>query len=297
MPDGPQYQIPSTDTSCKGPAGQASHLRCTAQRPTSMNIDIGCLHTTTVSFFFSSPPRMLRHLTRRRTPRLLGHGHGHNVLDSLVHQPVPPGWQACQRCLHLSTTDPIKISNDRKSITFNLATGQIITQPFRPTPKISSEKLERALSPLLSDSGPEDAPSESRTTNTETWQLDPQGDAIHRHFLFPSEQAREHAVELIMRAADDMKHHPHVARGGGEGRSPCCLTVTCTTHQPTGLSGKDARLAAKISELLLTTTTARDEHWSIQRILEEQAKLVRINRDAITQALESCGCSAAKGVS
>lgn len=159
----------------------------------------------------------------------------------------------------------------------------------------------------------------------EAWLLDPEGDAIHRHFVFASEQARENAVGRIMQVADEMKHHPHMARGGGgrgEGDGSgsidtatdlpyYCLTVTCTTHQPTGLSGKDARLAARIDELSLhshvempTTTrtppptTPQDQQLLlIRRIHEEQSRLIQVNRDAIAEALESCGCSVAKAAS
>lgn len=164
----------------------------------------------------------------------------------------------------------------------------------------------------------------------EAWLLDPEGDAIHRHFVFASEQARENAVGRIMQVADEMKHHPHMARGGGgrgEGDGSgsidtatdlpyYCLTVTCTTHQPTGLSGKDARLAARIDELSLhsdvdmpTTTTTRtppmtppttpqDQQSSlIRRIHQEQSRLIQVNRDAIAEALESCECSVAKAAS
>ncbi|KAK5062536.1 hypothetical protein LTR84_004609 [Exophiala bonariae] len=252
---------------------------------------------------------MLWHLTRQTSSHLLRHGHGHNlVFDSLAHHSAGkatvkdsirlPRWQPCQRWLHLSPSNPIQISSDRRSITISLANGETITQQFRPTPKISSEKLQRALVPLLSDSGPQETQSASRKTSTETWHLDPRGDAIHRHFLFSSQQAREEAVQQIMQAAEDMKHHPHVARGGDSGGGFYPLTVTCTTHQPTGLSGKDTRLAARISELLLATTTpALDDHESVERIHEEQVRLIRINREAITKALESCGCSSAKAVS
>lgn len=156
----------------------------------------------------------------------------------------------------------------------------------------------------------------------EAWLLDPEGDAIHRHFVFASERARENAVDRIMQVADEMKHHPHMARGGGKGEGDSaspdngtdtdlpyyCLTVTCTTHQPTGLSGKDARLAARINELsihsdveisLPTTKTPQDHHQLLlsRRVQEEQARLIQVNRDAIAEALESCGCGVAKAAS
>jgi pterin-4a-carbinolamine dehydratase len=240
----------------------------------------------------------------RQTSRLLRHG----VVDIRVvntgHMTPKPGLllRASHRCMHRSSTNPVRISGDRKSITLHLANGDTVTQQFAPTPKISSEKLERALAPLLS--GPE---NDQSTLTTRSWELDPQGDAIHRHFVFSSKQALENAVEQIMQAADDMKHHPHVARGGGDGGGHSsmgnlhCVTITCTTHQPTGLSGKDARLAAKIDEisdqfekdLATSLETARDEQL-VHQVREEQSRLIQINRDAITEALKSCGCSVAK---
>lgn len=211
--------------------------------------------------------------------------------------------RASNRCLHLSSTNPVRISGDRKTITLHLANGDTITQAFAPTPKISSEKLERALAPLLS--GPENGNPPS-TLTSRSWKLDPQGDAIHRHFVFASEQALENGAEQIMQAAEEMKHHPHVARSDGGGSSMGnlhlhLLTVTCTTHQPTGLSGKDARLAAKIDEISdqfeITSEpsldTAQDEDL-IHQIREEQSRLIQVNRDAIAEALKSCGCSEAK---
>lgn len=236
----------------------------------------------------------------RQASRLLRHG----VVDIRVLYPgrMTPNHglllRASHRCIHLSSTDPVRISGDRKTITLHLANGDSITQPFAPTPKISSEKLERALAPLLTE--PENA--QSTTLTTRSWELDPQGDAIHRHFAFDSEQALENAVEQIMQAADDMNHHPHVARGGGSSMGNLhWITVTCTTHQPTGLSGKDARLAAKIDEISdqfektseTPFATAQDEQL-IDQVREEQSRLIQINRDAITEALKSCGCSVAK---
>lgn len=120
-----------------------------------------------------------------------------------------------------------------------------------------------------------------------------------------------------MRVADEMNHHPHVASGElditplpsdeSSNWRYALLTVTCTTHQPRGLSGKDARLAARIDDLALTDDRALDiinlrevpvEQVEVKdvvrRIREEQARLVRENRRAITDALSSCGCAEGK---
>ncbi|KEF59354.1 uncharacterized protein A1O9_04198, partial [Exophiala aquamarina CBS 119918] len=217
-----------------------------------------------------------------------------------------------------TTTRPIHISSDRKTITLHDANGETTTQLFSPTPKISSEKLERALAPLLLPPLPSSGLEYAHSQSPSGWQLDPQhGDAIHRHFAFESKAKREEAIERIMRVADEMKHHPHIARGEWNAASPpqqdsrpwSCfpLTVTCTTHQPRGLSGKDARLAAAVDGLALVDDDIlwALEEWDVQggtdtgremirRIREEQARLVGINRRAIADALSSCGCADAK---
>jgi len=163
--------------------------------------------------------------------------------------------------------------------------------------------------------------------NPKLWQLDPQhGDAIHRHFAFGCKDKREDAVGRIMRLADEMKHHPHVARGqwrcpadlGAKAKakngddepitwSCLTLTVTCTTHSPRGLSGKDARLAAAIDALQLAddeVSRALEERLApigmrharklIRLIQQEQARTIGLNRQAIDDALAACGCADAK---
>lgn len=196
------------------------------------------------------------------------------------------------RCLHLASTNPVSISEDRRTVVLQLADGNILTQRIAPTPKISTTKLQRELALLLSspDNG-------GHGFTTHSWDLDEEGDAIHRHFAFASTEALEDAIQLIMHAAKELNHDPHIARGQVE-HVPNCVTLTCTTHQPRGLSGRDLKLAARINAILNSSQadqrTAADVTQSVDRITRERSRLVEVNRNAISQALESCACTEGK---
>jgi pterin-4a-carbinolamine dehydratase len=202
------------------------------------------------------------------------------------------------RRLTLSSHQPVRISPDRKSITLRLENGQSIIHKLSPTPKIRSEKLEEALAVLLSS--PSQDPSSSSASNprvyTEEWELDPLGDAIHRHISFDEPATCSQAIEKIMEEADKIGHHPHIARSeDGQGSR---ITVTCTTHQPQGLSGRDMRLATKINQVLSHTdayvqSMQRAQSNSPDPTQDNTAiweRLLEINRREISQAIESCAC-------
>ncbi|EXJ91165.1 hypothetical protein A1O1_04274 [Capronia coronata CBS 617.96] len=104
-----------------------------------------------------------------------------------------------------------------------------------------------------------------------------------------------------MAEAEEMHHHPHIAREDGESY----FTVTCTTHSPRGLSVRDTRLAMKVNEVLAglpATQPARlsDPSLDLDQLQEQFAqarnRLIAINRRKIEDALESCGCSTAKAL-
>lgn len=224
----------------------------------------------------------------------------------IPHGRVPcprPIFAVGRRAMSLSAVNPVTISSDRKTITFRLKDGSSSTQQISPTPKVKLEKLEGALTSLLS------APASNPTTSalsfgTLQWELDPLGDAIHRHVALSSPEERERLEQAIMAAAEELNHHPHLARGNGGEREEYggYITITCTTHSPRGLSARDTRLAMRINELLaglevtkpVEPTTAQGQESVQKQITTQRDRLVAINRQGISDALESCACGTAK---
>ncbi|KAK7900749.1 hypothetical protein LTR67_003033 [Exophiala xenobiotica] len=202
----------------------------------------------------------------------------------------------------LSTVDPITISNDRQKITVRWKDGREVTQPFSPTPKVKSEKLAASLASLLS--APDlDPATKISSFGTFQWQLDPLGDAIHRHVALTSPEECDKIEKLIMEEAETINHHPHIARVREHDDKPTCLTITCTTHSPRGLSGRDTRLATKINELLAGVEVtcpfkAAGADQDMERLHEQvtarRKQGIDMNRQKIMEALESCGCENAK---
>lgn len=192
--------------------------------------------------------------------------------------------------------DPITISPNRQQITFRLKDGSSVTQKISPTPKVKSEKLAGALVSLLC--APESTPSTSSPSfGTPRWELDPLGDAIHRHAALRSPEDCEEVVELVLKEADQMNHHPHIAREAN------CVTITCTTHNPRGLSARDTRLATKIDEVLAgyestqpleSSHTGQDLEPLQRQVAAMRGRTIAVNRQKISQALESCACSTGK---
>ena len=193
-----------------------------------------------------------------------------------------------------SSDEPITISSDRHNITIRQRDGSTITQRISPTPKASSEKLAVALASLLS--APDSDPSTHPTFGTLQWELDSLGDAIHRHIAVSSPDESESVVQLIMVESEKLNHHPHIARSDSEGS---CMTITCTTHSPRGLSVRDTRLAMKIDEILAGFNVmvparpgvSEDPENTKAKLATERGRMIGINRQAISEALESCACS------
>ncbi|OAP60311.1 hypothetical protein AYL99_05313 [Fonsecaea erecta] len=215
-----------------------------------------------------------------------------------------------RRHLSLSSSGPITISEDRQTVTFRLNNGETITQKISPTPKANRDKLANALASLLST--PETfkpsnlslKPSSGLSFGTTQWHLDALGDAIHRHTAHPSAKEREEAEKLIMAEAEEMNHHPHIARGefGGEDKY---MTITCTTHSPRGLSVRDTRLAHKINAILdafeamepMSIDAAQDLGEAEKQLAVHRERMIALNRQKISEALESCSCDTAKSKS
>lgn len=188
----------------------------------------------------------------------------------------------------------VAITANRKEAQLFSSEGAARTQSISPTPKARLDRLETGLTKLLS--GRREA---STQFGSATWQLDPpEGASITRHFAFRCQQDRDRAAQLIQAVSDELNHHPHVARGATP-EHPFCMTITCTTHQPRGLSVRDARLATKIDKcladlemhgLLETTATSREQDMMKDDILKERHRLLALNMAAIAQALDSCAC-------
>lgn len=140
------------------------------------------------------------------------------------------------------------------------------------------------------------------------WQLDSQGDAIHRTELLASRQAAEDAERSIMRIADDLNHHPHISHGDlvfaptMQGPSFDCqmMTITSTTHYPRGLSSSDTKLAQAINEVLSDIRTIDSGELPVvatsQRTISGDSEFLRIqqkhldkHRDEINRAVRSKG--------
>ncbi|EXJ58295.1 hypothetical protein A1O7_05720 [Cladophialophora yegresii CBS 114405] len=205
------------------------------------------------------------------------------------------------------------IPPDRQTINISLRDGKVITQKFSPTPKANLDRLGKALSELLQtpehhtvveavNQEAKDKDTSTMSFGTVEWHLDSEGDAIHRHTALPSTTELNVIQDLIMRRADEMGHHPHISRGTIEEEADTYMTITCTTHSPRGLSVRDMRLAQKINEVLTGFDTLTPSNLDSSRDMEDEKlriaalreRMVAANRAKINEALDSCGCEAAK---
>lgn len=242
--------------------------------------------------------RRLHAASRGTLQQIFAHGPSINVnylRVPLLRSGLHP---SSRRNLSLSSVDPVTISHDRQTVTFRLKDGSNITQKISPTPKVKKEKLEEGLAALLSSSD-SDPSTSSPGFGTAEWEFDPLGDAIHRHVAVSSLEEYEEMERSIMAEAEEMKHHPHIAQLQDH-NGPIYLTITCTTHSPQGLSGRDVRLAAKINEVVAQFQNAAplkavsDHDMRQKQILELRNRGIDANRQKITEALESCGCETGK---
>ena len=197
-----------------------------------------------------------------------------------------------------SSPEPIKISSSRQEVTIRLKDGTTVVRKISPTPKAKTDKLAEALGFLLL--APEPNPTARPTFGCLQWELDTEGDAIHRHIALSSPGECERVLQRIMAVADEVNHHPHIAQGK-EGEESC-MTITCTTHSPRGLSVRDTRLAKTINKVLECYDVMRPAHLGATadleqakaRIAAQRERTIDINRQAISEALASCACDRAK---
>ena len=214
------------------------------------------------------------------------------------------------RKLSLASTAPITFSKDRKTISFKLNDGSVLSQKFAPTPKANLDRLSERLPDLLRTPERPPAIEIGNESKRETagisfgaaeWSLDSDGDAIHRHVAFAQVSDIDTIERLILQEADELNHHPHVIRGKSEDGGERLMTITCTTHSPQGLSVRDTRLAEKINEILAEVNTI--DPWSVhvhnqddvgQKIAAERKRMIVISREKINVAVKGCGCEGGK---
>jgi pterin-4a-carbinolamine dehydratase len=236
---------------------------------------------------------------------------------ALVPPYTPSPWLSAlpRRSLHLAAQDAVTISDDRTTVRIRLENGEVITQTIQPTPKASLAKLSSGLAEIFSH-GPRwthQRPGVVDTTNcglhpnkatfaSSEWQLDPKGDAIHRHLAMPLKELT--AVNtLIDWTAEQMNHHPHISiKEPTRDQQNYFMTVTCTTHSPRGLSLKDITLAKKINQVLLDHGESYGMSYEspspnpvLQNMLDQcRRSLIVENQVKIDEALKDCGCADAK---
>ena len=159
--------------------------------------------------------------------------------------------------------------------------GGVLRYNIRPTPRANREKLSKALEELLRHS---ETLGVRGHHHGKKWLLDEQGDAIHRHLAFHDESEAERFQSLLWAAADEVNHHPHIT-------GTLNMTVTCTTHNPRGLSMRDVRLAQKVDELAheyklheeeITMVEIDDSMSSVRARQKEQRQ---VNRHEIDKAV------------
>jgi len=154
------------------------------------------------------------------------------------------------------TYDPTK-----PSITIPLDNqGSILKRNIVISPAVKNPtSLTTALLGLLSPS-----------PSTAQWSLDPAGHAITRSYVLDTAEQARLFRERISTVSDEMNHHARVsleaavtgptaaaaeedteADLGKATVTAITVIVTCTTHQPPGLSMRDVRLARRIDGLAL----------------------------------------------
>lgn len=106
-----------------------------------------------------------------------------------------------------------------------------------------AENLTAALAPLL---GPLPQ-AESENFGSRVWHLARTMSAINRFFSFQKDADAITFVAAVKAAADEMDHHPDIIQS--HPRPDTYVVISCSTHNPPGLSMRDVRLAKKINEL------------------------------------------------
>jgi pterin-4a-carbinolamine dehydratase len=209
----------------------------------------------------------------------------------------------------------VTISDDRATVTIRLENGEVLTRTIQPTPKASLAKLSTGLAEVLSHaprwtyqrlSGVDTTnyeldPNKATFASTE-WQLDPKGDAIHRHLAMPLKDLTT-VTTLIDWTAEQMNHHPHISiKEPSRDQQNYFMTITCTTHSPRGLSLKDIALAKKINQVLLDhgepygmSYESPPPNPDLQNLLDQcRRSLIEENQVKMDEALNNCGCADAK---
>lgn len=272
------------------------------------------LENSSLSFFIAAMRRAPRYVTSslpHRTAHELSSRHAHSF-SNFRRAPMPSApWNAssARRSLFLASNTPITISDDRNHITFSLKDGSDITRKISPTPKANLTKLADGLAVLLLTPEAHKAidptnPNETSDVGhisfgTREWELDAQGDAIHRHTAHASADDLQAVKTMIKSSAEKMNHDPHITEGSAKEGGANYMTITCTTHSPRGLSVRDTRLAREINQILegfrhlepVEIEPGQDLEAVRQRIATQQEQMIALNREKINEALGSCNCA------
>lgn len=160
---------------------------------------------------------------------------------------------------------------------------KIELKPSYPHKPKAVENLVKGLPELLKPAiGLTD---DSNSTTAGNWNLDESGDTIHRHVSLQGKSEISSILQQIERAAEELNHDPHTLVDGTN------LTISCTTHQPPGLSMKDVRLAQKVDAILKGFALASREDGPAMSVSDEQRKYAeQRNMEAVKRAKEDCSC-------
>jgi pterin-4a-carbinolamine dehydratase len=216
----------------------------------------------------------------------------------------------------LAAQDPVTISDDRATVAIRLKGGEVLTQRIQPTPRASLEKLCVGLTEILSHlprwqnvNGREikrtdyDEDTNVVSFASPDWQLDPEGDAIHKHLAFGQANDLRDLEAVIRIMAKSLNHDPHITfRAVENDGGNHFVTVTCTTHSPRGLSVRDIRLAKEINGYLFSkevpfgmNVESVEPTEQLRHILNKVRELnIATNREKINHAMRVCGCADAK---
>lgn len=178
--------------------------------------------------------------------------------------------------------------------------GSSIRIPIRASYPHKPKAIKNLLNPknglpqLLTEVGMPFDPI--RSFSTQGWDLDEHGDAIHRYLEIRDLVKRQRVLAKIHESAKSLYHDPHVYVS-----SDGCVTITCTTHNPPGLSMKDVHLARAINCIMDEVDNEKqlplaDSHSSTRGsgseadILTLRQRGREQNRAAIEEAKKSCNC-------
>jgi len=186
-------------------------------------------------------------------------------------------------------TDPPYVKQSKPIVEVIGHSGQKIQReinasyPEKPRAVKNLLKMLSSLSLLASPSG--------TAYNSHGWELDSSGRILHRYASFKSSQDAERARREIQQAASELKHDPHICEDFSEDTSLPYMLISCTTHHPVGLSLKDAKLAAKVDEILESIGERDDTKDVILSDSDMLARRKEVYTYNLTAIEKDCTCA------